>query len=110
MAAKKSSTGMSKNLSAALSYVLGPVTGVIFLVIEKDSFVRFHAAQSIVVLGGLFAIQVLMFITIILAVFVPLVSLVGFALWLWLIFQAYQGNKWQVPAVGGIVESLLKKV
>ena len=33
----KSSTGMSENLAALLSYVLGFITGIIFFVIEKES-------------------------------------------------------------------------
>ena len=50
-------TGLKKETAAALSYVLGPVTGVIFLVLEKDPFVRFHAMQSIVVIVVLFGLQ-----------------------------------------------------
>ncbi len=45
-----SSTGLAPNVAAALSYILGPITGVLFLVLEKENrFVRFHAAQSITV-------------------------------------------------------------
>ena len=44
------STGLAPHVAGALAYVLGPITGVVFLVIEKDNrFVRFHAAQSIAV-------------------------------------------------------------
>jgi len=113
MAAKKStssSTGLSRNVSAALSYVLGPVTGVLFLLIEKDSFVRFHAMQSIVVFGGLFVLQTLMVATLILAALAPLLSLVGFIVWLVAIYKAWQGEKWEVPVVGQYVNQLLKQV
>lgn len=48
-AKEKTGTGLKKETSAALSYVLGFITGIIFLIIEKDPFVRFHAMQSIVV-------------------------------------------------------------
>src|ERR1700691_3537925 len=44
------STGMTSNVAAALAYVVGFITGIIFLAIapyNKDPFVRFHAFQSI---------------------------------------------------------------
>ena len=49
----KSGTGLSKNTAAALSYILGPITGIFFLLMEKDEYVRFHAAQSTAVFGFL---------------------------------------------------------
>ncbi|HEV2418667.1 MAG TPA: zinc-ribbon domain-containing protein, partial [Terriglobia bacterium] len=44
------STPMTSNVAALLTYILGFITGIIFLVIEpykRDPFVRFHAFQSI---------------------------------------------------------------
>lgn len=112
MAAKasKSTTGLSKEVAGALSYVLGPITGVLFLLIEKDPFVRFHAMQSIVVFGGLFVLQTLMAATIVLAILTPLLSLVGFVVWLVAIYKAWQGEKWEVPVVGQYVHQLLGRV
>ncbi|OGM29890.1 hypothetical protein A2630_03935 [Candidatus Woesebacteria bacterium RIFCSPHIGHO2_01_FULL_44_10] len=107
--AAKSGTGLGKNTAAALSYVLGPVTGVIFLVLESDSFVKFHAMQSIVTFVGLFALQWALGLTIILLPLVPLVGLVGFVLWLLLIYKAWQGNEWEVPLFGKIARQLLAK-
>jgi len=46
----QASSGLTSNIAAALAYVLGLVTGIIFLVLEpykRDRFVRFHAMQSI---------------------------------------------------------------
>ena len=63
--AAKSSTGLNKNTSAALSYVLGAITGVIFLVLEKDPFVRFHAMQSIVFSVGYIVLVTVLGFTII---------------------------------------------
>ena len=51
-------SGMSENVAALLSYVLGWITGLIFFLIDKRPFVRFHAAQSIVVFGGLHFINI----------------------------------------------------
>ncbi|MEK7526663.1 MAG: hypothetical protein AAB546_04265 [Patescibacteria group bacterium] len=110
MAASKSGTGLSKNTAAALSYVLGPITGIVFLVLEKDSFVRFHAMQSIVVFVGLTALQWAMGLTLILLPVVPLIGLVGFILWLLLIYKAWQGDQWEVPIFGQIAKQLVGRV
>jgi uncharacterized membrane protein len=112
MAAKKaqSSTGLSSNVAAALSYVLGPLTGILFLLLERDPFVRFHAMQSILVFGGLFVLQTIMAATLILAPLAPLLSLVGFIVWLVAIYKAWQGQKWEVPVVGQYVNQLLGRV
>lgn len=105
------STGLKKETSAALAYVLGPITGVIFLILEKDDpFVRFHALQSIVVFVGLFAIQWILGITIILLPLVPLVGIVSFILWLVLIYKAWQGEEFEVPFAGKITRQLASKV
>ncbi len=106
----KSTTGLSKNVAGALSYVLGPITGVLFLVIEKDPFVRFHAMQSILVFGGLFVLQTVMAATLILLPIAPLLSLVGFVIWLVAIYKAWQGEKWEVPVIGQYVNQLLSRV
>ncbi len=55
------STGMSSNVAGALSYLIGPVTGIIFLVLEpynRDKFVRFHAFQSIGFSVAAFILQI----------------------------------------------------
>lgn len=110
MAAEKSATGLGKNTAGALAYVLGPVTGVVFLVLEKDAFVRFHAMQSTVLFGVLFLLQWVFGLTIILLPLVPLISLFGFVLWLLLIYKAWQGEEWEVPVLGKYVRQLVKKV
>ncbi len=107
---KKSTTGLDKNTAGALSYVLGPITGVIFLVLEKDPYVRFHAMQSIVVFIALFVLQAVMSATIVLLPLVPLVSILGFVLWLLLIYKAWQGDQWEVPILGKYAKKFGKKV
>lgn len=101
--------GLKKETAGALAYVLGPVTGILFLVLSKDSFVKFHAMQSTVLFVGLFALQWVMAFTLILLALVPVVGIVGFILWLLLIYKAWQGESWEVPFVGKIAKSLLKK-
>lgn len=101
----KSETGLKKETAAALSYVLGPITGILFLILEKDAFVRFHAMQSIVVLGLLLAASIILG-------FIPFV---GSALWiLYFIvllagaYQASQGVRWEVPVLGAFASKMLK--
>ena len=103
-------TGFKKTTSGALAYVLGPVTGIIFLVIEKDPFVRFHAMQSTVVFVALFVLQWIFGITIILFPLSALIGIISFILWLILIYKAWQGEQWEVPVLGKVAKDLLKKV
>lgn len=102
-------TGLKKETSGALAYVLGPITGVIFLILDKDPFVRFHAMQSIVVFVGLFVLQWVLALTLILIPLVPLIGLLGFVLWLLLIYKAWQGQEWEVPFFGKFARKLAKK-
>jgi uncharacterized membrane protein len=103
----ETSTGLKKETAAAISYFVGPITGIVMLLLEKDSFVRFHAMQSIIVFGGLIVVQWLLAATVILSVFVPLITLVGFILWLLLIYKALRGVRWRVPVVSKYTEKFL---
>lgn len=102
--------GLKKEMAGAISYVLGPVTGIFFLVVSKDPFVRFHAMQSTVVFAVLFLLQWVLGITIILFPLSALVGLISFVLWLVLIYKAWQGEEWEVPMLGKISRNALKKV
>lgn len=103
-------TGLKKTTAGALAYVLGPITGIIFLIIEKDPFVRFHAMQSIVVFVALFVLQWVLGVTIILLPLAAIVGLASFILWLMLIYKAWQGEEWEVPVIGKFARNFLKKV
>ncbi len=108
---------MEPNVAALLSYVLGWVTGLIFFIIEKDDDeVRFHAAQSIVVFGGLtvlstilWSLVVIPFLGLIFLVVAPLVSLASFILWIYLMIQGYQLNHVKIPIAGNFAEQLAGK-
>jgi uncharacterized membrane protein len=102
-------TGLKKNTAGALAYLLGPITGVIFLVIEKDPFVRFHAMQSIIVLGGLWLLSWILPFTIVLMVLSPILAILSFVVWLVCIYKAWQGEEWEVPVLGKIARNLAKK-
>jgi len=107
---QKSSTGLDVNLAALLTYLLGFITGLGFLVLEKDSrYVRFHAMQSTLVFGGLFAINVLLGLVPILGWFFSFLLIpVTFVLWIVLMFKAYQGEKFKLPYIGDMAEQQLR--
>jgi uncharacterized membrane protein len=102
--------GLKKETAGALAYFLGPVTGIFFLVVSKDPFVRFHAMQSTVTFIVLFVVQWALGITIILFPLSAIVGLVTFVLWLVLIYKAWQGEEWEVPVLGKAAKNLLGKV
>jgi uncharacterized membrane protein len=90
---EKTSTGLEANLAAALSYLVGFVTGIIFLLVEKENrFVRFHAMQSTLVFAGIVALDILL----------QIVPLLGALVVVFLLFKAYQGEEFRLPYVGQI--------
>ncbi|TSC96353.1 MAG: hypothetical protein Athens101410_67 [Parcubacteria group bacterium Athens1014_10] len=106
---KKSKTALNldENIEGAFCYVFGFVSGVVFLLLEKeDKFVRFHAMQSLVVFLGLFLISVIPFIGFLALPFAPLTII----LWLVLIYKAYSGEKFKLPVIGNFAEKQLAKL
>jgi uncharacterized membrane protein len=103
---EKSSTGLQANIAGLLCYVLGWISGLIFILIEKESkFVRFHALQSIYVFGALtVAAIILSWIPFIGVVLGWLISVIGFILWIVLMFKAFQGTMYKLPWVGNLAE------
>jgi len=100
---EKTSTGFNANVAAALSYLVGFVTGIIFLLVEKENnFVRFHAMQSTLVFAGIVAVDILLQIVPILGALVVIFVVIPLSaiLWLLLMFKAYQGEEFKLPLVG----------
>ena len=104
-------TGLKKETSAALATLLGPtlVVPVLFLLLEKDEFVKFWAFQSIVTYIALFALNWVLALTIFLIFLTPLVFILGVILWLMMTYKAWQGEKWVVPVIGKFAEKLMKR-
>ena len=105
--AEKSTTGLDPNVAAALSYLVGWISGVVFLILERDSrFVRFHAMQSTIVFLALSVISILLQSIPILGmlVWVFLVIPLSAVLWLVLLFKAYQGERFKLPVAGEMAE------
>ena len=102
----KTSTGLEENVAGLLSYVLGWVSGLVFILLENENrFVRFHAMQSIIVFGSLSIISIVIgSIPFIGWGLTPIVGVFGFVLWIVLMIKAYQGNKYMLPVVGELAE------
>ncbi|HXT27867.1 MAG TPA: DUF4870 domain-containing protein [Vicinamibacterales bacterium] len=94
---------MDANIAATLSYLVGFVTGVIFLLLEKENkFVRFHAMQSTILFAGIVAIDILLQLVPILGALVVIFVVIPASaiLWLLLMFKAYQGEEFRLPLIG----------
>jgi len=115
-------SGLPENIAALLSYVLGWITGLVFLLIDKRPYVRFHAAQSIVVFLGLQIVQAVLgpifglswwfggggnWSTFTLdTLLLNLISFLTVVLWIVLMLKAFQGVRFKVPLAGDIAERL----
>lgn len=110
--------GIQENVAGLLCYALGWVTGIIFLLIDKRPFVKFHAAQSIVVFGGLTVVRIaLVFMHgmtggIIgwgfLGIIGLLVGILMFVLWILLMVKAYQHETFRLPVAADIADGFAK--
>jgi uncharacterized membrane protein len=105
---------MADNVASTLCYVLGLITGIIFLVLapyNRNPTVRFHAFQSIflhvacivfwiavrIVMLEILHMYFLFFLT-------SLIWLAAFLLWIVLLLQTYQGKTIVLPIIGPIAQ------
>jgi uncharacterized membrane protein len=111
--------GMADNVAGTLCYVLGFITGILFLVLEpynRNKKVRFHAFQSIFLSVAWFGFWIVLQIvfSILMAMSWAMFSLVSglsmlvglafFVLWLYLLWKTYQDQKVVLPVVGPLAE------
>lgn len=108
-----SSTGLDPNVAAALAYLAGPFSGATVLLAERRSaYVRFHAWQAIIGLGGLALVALVLLISAFLALFLSpfaftlmyrlaaLAAIIWLLAWLVCLYQAFTGKEWRLPVVG----------
>ena len=110
--------GLTPNVAGALAYLVGAITGILFLVLDPfktDRFVRFHAFQSIffnlawigfwilwTIIGLMLgAVSHGLFFIIQLPINL-LITVGGFCLWAYLMYTAYQGKTFQIPVIGAL--------
>ena len=130
VAVAKSSTGLDENIAALLSYVLGWITGLIFMLLEKESrLVRFHAVQALIlgIIGLVFSFgswivwlviaiiasmlpDVLGMLVMAVAGLVMLVIVLAIVVgWVIGMVKAYQGQYFKLPLIGNFAEKFSQK-
>jgi uncharacterized membrane protein len=97
-----STTGLDSNLAGALCYLLGFISGVVFLIVEKeDRIVIFHAYQSLGTFLALFVVSLAAgVIPVIGGIVTLLLTPVSLILWIVLMFKTFQGERVVLPVVG----------
>jgi uncharacterized membrane protein len=116
--------GIEENVAGLLAYLVGWITGLIFLLIDKRPFVKFHAAQSIAFNIAFIAIWIVFWICssiiaiITAAIHIPIGFLMFFlwpiiglgflVLWIFLMYKAYNHEKYKLPIIGNLVEGMVK--
>lgn len=119
---QETQSGLDENVAAALAYVLGFLSGIVMLVIESENDrIRFHAAQSIVVFGGIFvlslAVSVIQTILAfggaigsavgsVLSLLSLLISIGAFGIWVYLLVRTYQGEDVRIPIAADVADDL----
>lgn len=97
------------------------MTGAVLYVVADDRFVRFHAAQSVLIFGLLLGVNLALSVAAVSVAFVPgvgglltgavgaaaaLTGPLGAVLWVGLLSVAYRGEEYAVPVVGGVARRL----
>ena len=116
----QASSAMAPNIAGALAYVLGLITGIVFLVLEpynRDRSVRFHAFQSIfynlaviviyivlMIVGSVVGSVVPLFGAALIGMVSLLLWLASLVLWVLLIVKTYGGSKIVLPVIGPMAE------
>ena len=122
MADEGSTTGLEPRTAAALSYLAGPFSGGLILWVERENaFVRFHACQSLIGLGGLALALVASYVFAAMAMFISasLVTVlfnVAAVIWIVLVittilcaWKAWSGERWRLPLVADYADRFLAR-
>ena len=106
------STSSSAKNNVILSYLFWWISGLIFLFVAKnDPDVKWNAAQSVVILGGLWLISAILY-AVTLWPLGALVWLIGMVYWVIFLVKALQGNGERIPApgLGGFLNQYVDQV
>ncbi|MGA2666764.1 MAG: DUF4870 domain-containing protein [Patescibacteria group bacterium] len=96
--------GIDPKLAALLAYLFSVIGGIVFYLISKDKFVRFHAMQSLLLGVAYFVIYFVLD-------FIPFFFWITWLLWLAFValsivmmVKSYGGEKYKLPVIGNIAE------
>lgn len=100
----RSSTGLDANIAAVLAISVTWISGLVFLLLERESpFVRFHAMQSFIFFGAVTLVAVVVAaVPVLPSALTALVSVIALAAWVVLLVQALRGRWFALPVVGRI--------
>jgi uncharacterized membrane protein len=105
------SLGMKARTAGLLCYLFGWVTGLIFLLLERENrFVRFHAMQSLLFFGILSLVEGAFSY---LPFFGPIggaLGLVMFIGWIVMMVKAHRGEYYKLPLFGDLAERLISQI
>jgi uncharacterized membrane protein len=108
-----SQSGLTDNAAGGLAYVT-IIPAIVFLAIapyNRNSFVRFHAWQSIFFTVACVAIDIalmvigrLPFLGLMTLFLWPLVGLAFLILWIVVLIKAFNGERYKLPIIGDLAE------
>ena len=118
-------TGLSENVAGLLCYALFWITGLIFLLIDKRAFVRFHAAQSLITFGALNVLSIIVLMMFGMgfvfggpfrwgsfgagAALRGLIDIVCLVAWIVGMIKAYQHERFRFPIAADIADQIVGK-
>ncbi len=110
---------MTDNIAGALCYLVGFITGILFLVLapyNQNRNVRFHAFQSIFLSVAWIALEIVAAIFTAVLIHIPIlgplmsgliylaIGLGALIVWLYMMFKTYNGEKIVLPVIGPLAE------
>lgn len=112
---------MDPKLAGLLAYLIPPLTGIIFLLIEKsNAVVRWHAAQSTVFgIAWIVLWVVFTIVSTILSTVIPVIGAItgfliwivlalgGFVIWVICLIKGYSGEMWRMPFLAQYAEQVV---
>jgi uncharacterized membrane protein len=108
---------LKPNIAGLLCYVMGWISGEAFLLSKKDNkFVCFHAWQSIITFAVLSVVIAILnsltiygsiFFVLMVVLYWIIIAFTG-ALWIFLMFKAYQRQSYKLPLIGEITQRLCR--
>lgn len=99
-------SGLSDNAAGALAYVT-VIPAIVFLVAEpynKNSYIKFHAWQSIFLGIAWFAISIIAIIPILGWLIFILGSITLLIAWIIVLLKALKGERYKLPFIGDLAE------
>ncbi len=111
--------GLNENMAGALCYLVGLITGILFLVLapyNQNRNIRFHAFQSIFLNVAWIACWIALAIIGLVFVHIPILGavvmlLLNFALgigalivWIYMMIKTYNGERIVLPVIGALAE------